>query len=83
MEPRGWGVERAAWGAAGAHVAAAASVPISLSSLPVELSEPKFQTKPLDGGKELDNFELRAAGGHYGLGLNEFSIRRSVLLRSR
>ena len=40
--------------------------------LPVELSEPICQTKVLDGGKELDNFELRVAEGHHGLVPNEF-----------
>ena len=73
MEPRSWGAERAYYAAAATHMAAPASVPISLSSLPVELSEPIFRTKVLDGGKELDNFELRVAGGHHGLVPNEFS----------
>ena len=72
MEPRSWGVERAAWAAAATHVAAPASVPMSLSSLPVELSESIFGRKPLDGGKELDNFELRAARAPHELVPKEF-----------
>ena len=53
-------------------MAAPASVPISLSSLPVEPAEPMFGAKVLDDGKDVDNFELRVAGGHHGLVPNEF-----------
>ena len=79
MEPRGWGVERAAWAAAATRMAAAASVPISLSSLPVEPAEPMFGAKVLDDGKDVDNFVRRVAGAPHEVVPNEFSPRISAL----